>query len=94
MYLPQITTLTKYAMNMHWCIEFSSASYVSNTTSLALFIEMLRKELLAEFGTRNVFLRIDLPWLVETRLHRKQRCRPDFMSKLQPRLSTPWFYFP
>ena len=52
---------------------------VSNTAPLALFKEMLRKELLAKFGTRHVFLRIDLPWLVETRLHRKQRIRPDYM---------------
>ena len=43
--------LTKYAVNMHWFIEYSTASYVSNTAPLALFKESIRKELLAEFGT-------------------------------------------
>ena len=43
--------LTKYAVNMHWFIEYSTASYVSNTAPLALLKESIRKELLAEFGT-------------------------------------------
>ena len=50
-------------MIMNWCIEYSTASYVSNTAPLALFKEMLRKELLDEFGTRHVFLRIDLHYI-------------------------------
>ena len=35
---------------MHWFIEYSTASYVSNTAPLALLKESIRKELLAEFG--------------------------------------------